>query len=177
MNVVHVITGAVRSNFGASALAGSVLPAGSRCLLSIRPCVCPRVWASRPRRYAALQPYINARATSSQRDGAMDAADYARTVAEAALSAAPAWEVVAGGSARYYHMVGRYMPMSMWAKQISRKLGLHLLGSTEPPSGSPFAWVALTVVVTGIVVAALRAAGVSVSVLKGTTTFRQVGRR
>ena len=137
---------------------------------------CARAWVSRLRRYAALQPYINARATSSQRDGAMDATDYARTVAEAALSAAPAWEVVAGGSAWYYHMVGRYMPRGMWAKQISRKLGLHLLGSTEPPSGNPFAWVALTVV-TGIAVAAARAAGVSVNVLKGTTTFRQVGRR
>jgi short-subunit dehydrogenase len=31
VDVIHVVTGAVRSNFGASALAGSVLPTGSRC--------------------------------------------------------------------------------------------------------------------------------------------------
>jgi hypothetical protein len=99
----------------------------------VRVCVC----GVNHHRYAALQPYINARATSSQRDGAMGVAEYARLVAEAALSLDPPWELVAGGSAWYYHLVGRYMPKGMWAKHIARKLGLHLLGSdpSRPASG------------------------------------------
>jgi hypothetical protein len=71
VNVVHIITGAVRSNFGASALAGSVLPAGSRCLLSVRRCVCARLGesASQVRGAAALHQRTRDIVTGRRRDG------------------------------------------------------------------------------------------------------------
>ena len=71
LNVVHVITGAVRSNFGASALAGSVLPAGSRCLLSVRRCVCARLGesASQVRGAAALHQRKRDIVAARRRDG------------------------------------------------------------------------------------------------------------
>jgi short-subunit dehydrogenase len=82
VGVLEVITGAVRSNFSANAMEVSKLPVGSR--------------------YASLQKFVDARAGGSQGPGAIDAADYARTVVDAALASDRLGhtQLIAGGMAR-----------------------------------------------------------------------------
>ncbi|CAE8685945.1 unnamed protein product [Polarella glacialis] len=107
IGVLHVMTGAVRSQFADNAIAESSLPVDSR--------------------YAVLQPYIEARTVASQGPQSMEAAAYARDVVHAALAETVPDELVAGGSARKYLWTGKFTPAAMLKASLQKTFGLDTL--------------------------------------------------
>ena len=113
VGVLEVITGSIKSNFSVNASEASKLPKGSR--------------------YASLQKFVDARVYGSQGSQAVDAAEYARVVVNVALSPNRLrhTQLVAGGMARQFHLIGKYMPRRMWASSVSKKFGLNLLVAAD----------------------------------------------
>ena len=154
LQVMEVITGSVKTNFGANAIASSQLPEGSR--------------------YESLQKYIDARAMSSQGPQSMPAEVYAAIVADAALKTTPLpAQLVAGGSSRKFYLTGRWMPRGMWADGISQKLGLHLLtpggfkGRKAIDPWDPFGGIGARLGVAALAAAALLSAATALRLARG----------
>ncbi len=129
VHVLHMVTAAVKSNFGEAALAKAALPPGSV--------------------YAPIQSYIDNRCRLSQQ-GSMSPEEYARRLCDGALDPAKPAELLVGGRALRYLIYGRWVPKGYAAAKFSEALGLHTLGG---PAGaqSSMPWKAVCLVAVCLV--------------------------
>lgn len=108
VSVMNVITGGIQSSFSSNADTGSSLPEGSA--------------------YKPVEEALKARTWTSQTSNSVTPCAYARVVAEAALSASPPFELLAGGKAPLFHALGQYLPWAVARRVMIRTYGIHGLG-------------------------------------------------